>query len=163
MIEILKEFYLVHYNIAAVFFLMLLLIILFAVKKNVKGILILLVLIIAGNIFVYSRTNGKAWTRDFYASDEYKEKYTLWSKVIKEHETVTFTDSMTFTFSPASEKFPWVIYDNTENSKKIFHWCWVDDAWESFASINLVDKLWGSKQVNAARKSSENKLNDLDE
>ncbi len=162
MIDVLKNFYLVHYNFGAVFALMLLLVILFAVKKNVKGIIILLALIIIGNVAIYSRTNGKAWTRDFYMTDEYEDKFPLYMKVVKDPVRQEFNDSTTFTFAANSEKFPWVIVDSHENSDKIFHWCWVDDAWQSFASISLVDKLWGSKQVNDARKSSENRVGELE-
>ena len=78
--EVLKSFYMVHYNFGAVIVLMFLLGIFFAVKKNVKGILILLALIAVINVVVFQKTNNKAWTRDFYATDEYEEKFPLYLK-----------------------------------------------------------------------------------
>lgn len=159
--ELLKTFYMVHYNFGAVLALMFLLGIFFAVKKNIKGILILVILMAVINVVVYQKTNNKAWTRDFYMSDEYKEKFPLYMKIVKEPATETFTDSMSFTFTALDERYPWVVVDANEKSEKIFHWCWVEDAWESFASVSLVDKLWGSKQAHSVRKSSENRIGDL--
>ena len=159
--EVLKSFYMVHYNFGAVIVLMFLLGIFFSFKKNVKGILILLALIAVINVVVFQKTNNKAWTRDFYATDEYEEKFPLYLKIVKNPATETFTDSMQFTFTATDERYPWVVVDATEKSNKIFHWCWVDDAWESFASVSLVDKLWGSKQAHSVRKSSENRIGDL--
>ena len=61
MIEVFKVFYPTHYNFAALSILLLLLLIYLLTKKNFKWGIITLVLFLAFNIFLYKRTEGKAW------------------------------------------------------------------------------------------------------
>ncbi|GEM_PF-516509 len=163
MINIMRDFYIVHYNICMVFGIMLALAIFFATKKNWKGIIILLVLMIAFNAAIFMRTNGKAWTRTFYTTDEYEEKYLFYGYLHNEdqREYMPVTDSVEFTFVPGNPDYAWVVYDESDD-KRIYHWCWFDDMWEGFKNTSLVDKLWGTEQANAVRNSSEARVGDLD-
>lgn len=47
----------------------------------------------------------------------------------------------------------------TDENGELHHWCWLDEWWDSIASTDLVGTLWGSKQVNSYRKTSEERLN----
>lgn len=163
MIEVLKAFYVVHYNIAMIFVIMLALAIFFATKKNYKGIIILAVLMVIFNIVIFSKTSGKAWTRSFYVTDEYEEKYLFYSYLHGENdrEYIPVTDSVEFTFVAGNPDYAWVVYDENED-KRIYHWCWFDDMWAAFKSTSIVDKLWGTEQANAVRTSSENRVGDLE-
>lgn len=135
MIDIMKAFYSVHYNFAALSILIILLIIFFITKKNYKGVIIAVVVVVALNLAIYKRTDGRIWTLE---------------------DTST---GMVIQFAAASERYPWTYED--EKTGEILHWCWFEDYWEAFASISLVDKLWGSKQAESARKSSENRASDI--
>lgn len=136
MIDVMKAFYSVHYNFAALSILILLLLIFFLTRKNFKGAIIALVVIIALNLAIYKRTDGRVWTLE------------------------DTTDGTVIQFAAASDRYPWVAED--EKTGEILHWCWFEDYWDAFASISLVDKLWGSKQVESARKSSENRAADIE-
>lgn len=159
MIDILKTFYTVHYNLGAVVALMLLVIIGMLLKKNFKGVIIFTILIVIQVAFVYHKTNNKIWTRQFFVSDEY-EKHALWEKLHhKDMMYIDFRDSITLTFSTLNnEKFPWVLKDTDVKSDKMFHWCWVEDYWEKFAQTSLVDKLWGTEKATDIRGSSEERM-----
>ena len=62
MIDILKLFYTTHYNLGALALLLALLLIFFLSKKNFKGAIIVLILLIGYNVGIYKRTVGKSWT-----------------------------------------------------------------------------------------------------
>ena len=47
----------------------------------------------------------------------------------------------------------------TDENGELHHWCWLDEWWDRIASTDLVGTLWGSKQVNSYRKTSEERLN----
>lgn len=164
-INVLRDFYIVHYNILMVIAIMLALIVFFITKKNYKGIIIVAILMLALNAAMFIKTNGKAWTRTFYADDEYKEKYLFYSKIYQpeERETLAFSDSVEITFVAGDPEYSWVIYDEDETSHRIFHWCWLDDFMEEFASQDVADIAWGSNKAKAARKSSEQRVGDLDD
>lgn len=47
----------------------------------------------------------------------------------------------------------------TDENGELHHWCWLDEWWDRIASTDLVGTLWGTKQVNSYRKTSEERLN----
>ena len=62
MIDVLKAFYTIHYNFAAVSVLLLALVIFLLTKKNYKWTIIFTAVLIVFNVFLYKRTDGKEWT-----------------------------------------------------------------------------------------------------
>ncbi len=135
MIEVFKVFYPTHYNFAALSILLLLLFIYLLTKKNFKWGIITFVLLLAFNIFLYKRTEGKAWTITIEPERSSDPYYTPQAK------------KMTF-----SVKKNWTI---TDEKGEVHHWCWVEDYWQQFASMDLVAALWGENSSKKMVKSSE--------
>ena len=143
MIEVFKVFYPTHYNFAALAILLTLLLIYLLTKKNFKWGIITLVLLLAFNIFVYKRTEGKAWTITIEpekSSDPY---------VTPQAKKMTFSVNKNWTI--------------TDEKGEVHHWCWVEDYWQKFSSMDLVSALWGSKSTKKMVESSEGRANDINE
>jgi len=132
MYEVLKLFYSVHYNVGAVCILILFGIIFVLTKKNYRTALILGVILIAINVFVYKKTIDRVWTLT--------EGERTWKFSIEKDWTIT------------------EIVD--EKDTVVHHWCWLDQWWENIASTDLVGTLWGTKQVDKYRKTSEERMKD---
>ena len=143
MIEVFKVFYPTHYNFAALSILLLLLLIYLLTKKNFKWGIITLVLFLAFNIFLYKRTEGKAWTITIEPERTSDPYYTPQAQ------------KMTF-----SVKKDWTI---TDEKGEVHHWCWVEDYWQEFSSMDLVSALWGSKSTKKMVKASEGRAGDINE
>jgi hypothetical protein len=143
MIEVFKVFYPTHYNFAALSILLLLLLIYLLTKKNFKWGIITLVLFLAFNIFLYKRTEGKAWTITIEPERTSDPYYTPQAQ------------KMTF-----SVKKDWTI---TDEKGEVHHWCWVEDYWQEFSSMDLVSALWGSKSTKKMVKASESRAGDINE
>lgn len=137
MIEIFKVFYTVHYNFAALSLLLLLLVIFLLTKKNFKWSLIFLAVIVAINVFIWQRTNGKVWS-----VTETPEQTDAWNTPIP----------VTYKFYAPDQ---WTV--KTENGEEK-HWCWVETYKEKFLSFDFVDRLWGTKEAKKLRETSEERL-----
>lgn len=140
MFEVLKTFYTTHYNFGALCLLLVLLCIFFFSKKNFKGGIIVLAVVIAMNVFLYKRTEGKVWTIqiDLPPVDSgfgYKE-----------------------TPEPIIMKFSvhknWTI---TDEKGEVHHWCWVDAYWDEFANTDIVAKIWGENSSRKMMNSTESR------
>lgn len=132
MFDVLKLFYSVHYNIAAVCILILFAIIFVLTKKNYRTALILSAILIAINVFVYQKTVNRVWTLT--------EGDKTWRFSV--HKDWTITEKV------------------NEKDTLVHHWCWLDEWWDNIAKTDLVGKLWGTKQVDNYRKTSEERMND---
>lgn len=142
MIDILKAFYPVHYNFAALSLLMLLLIIYLLTKKNYKWSIIIFVILFVFNMFIYTRTNHKSWT---LTPEAYTDSYGMTRM------------GQPMTFKPDSN---WVNKKGIVfGEDTIHHWCWVDQKWAEFASMDLVAKIWGENSSKKMIKASENHAN----
>ncbi|MBQ3715821.1 MAG: hypothetical protein II892_09635 [Fibrobacter sp.] len=140
MFEVLSVFYPTHYNFAALSILLTITIIWLLTKKNYRWTLILLVILVAFNIAIYKRTEGKTWTISF-------DEETSESSEVQE-------GPKTYTFSAHKN---WTI---TDEKGKTHHWCWVEDWWAEFSSIDLVSAIWGDNKSKKMMKASEQRLND---
>lgn len=145
MIDILKLFYTTHYNLGALAVLMVLLLIFFLSKKNFKGAIILVVILIAYNIAIYKRTEGKSWTIEIDPPAAESSGYDSFSK----------PQPIKMTFSATPEK--WTI---TDEKGETHHWCWLDDMWDKFANTDVVAWIWGDNASKKMMKSTENRAND---
>ena len=143
MIEVFKVFYPTHYNFAAVSILLVLLLIYLLSKKNFKWSIIFLVLLVAFNVFIYKRTADRAWTITLEPEQSSDPYYTPQAQ------------KMTF-----SVKKNWEIID--EKGEK-HHWCWVEEYWQKFASVDLVAKLWGENSSKKMVNSTESRASDSEE
>ena len=132
MYDVLKLFYTVHYNVGAVCVLIIFGIIFVLTKKNYRTALILGVILIAINVFVYKKTIDRVWTLT--------EGERSWKFSIEKDWTLT------------------EIVD--EKDTVVRHWCWLDQWWDNIASTDLVGTLWGTKQVENYRKTSEERMKD---
>ena len=61
MIDILKLFYTTHYNLGALAILFVFLLIFFLTKKNYKGAIIVVIILIDYNDGIYKKTHGTSW------------------------------------------------------------------------------------------------------
>lgn len=145
MIDILKLFYTTHYNLGALAVLMVLLLIFFLSKKNFKGAIILVVILIAYNIAIYKRTEGKSWTIEIDPPAAESSGYDSFSK----------PQPIKMTFSATPEK--WTI---TDEKGETHHWCWLDDMWDKFANTDVVAWIWGENASKKMMKSTETRAND---
>ncbi len=143
MIEVFKVFYPTHYNFAAVTILLVLLLIYLLSKKNFKWSIITLILLVAFNVFIYKRTEGKAWTITLEPEKSSDPYYTPQAK------------KLTF-----SVKKNWTI---TDEKGEVHHWCWVEEYWQKFASMDLVAALWGENSSKKMVQSTESRAEDADE
>ena len=140
MIDVLKVFYPTHYNFAALAVLLALLFIYLLSKKNFKWGIITLILLLALNIGIYKRTNGKTWTITLEpekTSDPY--------------------------YTPQAKKLTFSVHKNwtiTDDKGEVHHWCWVEQYWQEFASIDLVAKLWGENSSKKMVQSTEGRASD---
>lgn len=142
MFEVLKIFYTTHYNFAALSLLLLLLFIFLLTKKNLRIGLVVLAAFIALNVFIYKRTEGKAWT--IYV-DQPAE-----------------TDLYGNTQTPEPLKLTFSVHKNwtiTDEKGETHHWCWVDAAWDTFANTDIIAWIWGENASKKMTKSSESRLN----
>ncbi len=143
MIDVLKVFYPTHYNFAALAVLLALLLIYLLSKKNFKWGIITLILLLALNIGIYKRTNGKTWTITLEPEKTSDPYYTPQAK------------KMTF-----SVHKDWTI---TDDKGEVHHWCWVEEYWQKFASLDLVAALWGENSSKKMVQSTEGRAEDLKE
>lgn len=150
------DFYTIHYNLGLIVFLLVILGAFFAIKKNFKGMLVMLALLIVFNVFNYNKTKDKTWTRVFYSTDEIV-KYPLWDKLDKEKIKFHQLDTMELSFAAKSKDNPWVVYSETGDTLR--HWCWVDEWWEKFSQTDVVAWIWGENAGKKVRGSSESRLN----
>ena len=141
MIDVLKVFYPTHYNFAALAVLLALLLIYLLSKKNFKWSIITLVLLLAFNIAIYKRTDGRTWTITVEPEKSSDPYYTPQVK------------KMTF-----SVKKDWTI---TDEKGEVHHWCWVEDYWQKFASMDLVATLWGENSSKKMVQSSEGRVDNV--
>ena len=139
MIDVLKAFYSIHYNFAALSILLLLLDIFLLSKKNFKWAIIFTAILIAFNVFLYKRTEGKSWT--IYLPPE------------ETGDSFFKPQPKEMTFSVHKD---WVIVD--EKGEK-HHWCWVDDYWDKFSNTDVVAWIWGENASKKMMKSSETRAN----
>ena len=162
--SVLLDFYFIHTNIFAVIVLLLMFCIFFILKKNWKFLIIFGFIAIALNVILLSKTNDKAWQRDFYRTDEYMKSYLIYDKVIPDSEKVQmdFRDSMKVIFAAGNKNHPWVVYahDHLDGSTKRLHWCWVDDMWERFSQTDLVSWIWGENASKKVRSSTEARVDE---
>ena len=143
MIEVFKVFYPTHYNFAALTILLVLLLIYLLTKKNFKWSIITLVLLVVFNLAIYKRTADRTWTITIEPEASSDPYYTPQAK------------KMTF-----SVHKDWTI---TDEKGEVHHWCWVEEYWQEFASIDLVAKLWGENSSKKMVKSTEGRAGDINE
>ncbi len=143
MIDVLKVFYPTHYNFAALAVLLALLFIYLLSKKNFKWGIITLILLLALNIGIYKRTNGMTWPITLEPEKTSDPYYTPQAK------------KMTF-----SVHKDWTI---TDDKGEVHHWCWVEEYWQKFASLDLVAALWGENSSKKMVQSTEGRAEDLKE
>lgn len=144
MLEVFKVFYPTHYNLAAVSVLLLLITIFLLTKKNLKVAPIFFVLLLVLNVFIYKKTNGRAWT--ITVEPDSAEK-TYDDGFQKEPEKITFSVAN------------WEVTD--EKGKK-HHWCWVEDIWETISNTDVVAAIWGENAGKKVKTSTESRINDAD-
>lgn len=120
MLDVLKVFYGTHYNFAAFCVLLVMLFIFLATKKNTIWCIVVIVVLLAFNIFIYKRTEGREWT------------IVLDSNV----RTVTEWNATNLTFSVYKD---WTIKDDKGEE---YHWCWVEEYWEVLRSFDAISLLW---------------------
>jgi hypothetical protein len=96
---------------------------------------------LALNIGIYKRTDGRAWTITLEPEKSSDPYYTPQAK------------KLTF-----SVKKNWTI---TDEKGEVHHWCWVEDYWQAFSSMDLVSALWGSKSTKKMVKASEGRADNI--
>ena len=139
MIDVLKAFYSIHYNFAAVSILLLALNIFLLTKKNYKWTIIFTAVLIVFNVFLYKRTDGKEWTLE---AATVKNEFGMESK----------GEDMTFSVRKNWVNEKGIVVDRGDT---VHHWCWVDVYWDKFASTDLVAAIWGENSSKKMMKSSE--------
>lgn len=140
MFDVLKVFYPTHYNFAALSILLTITIIWLLTKKNYKWSIIFFVVLLAFNIAIFKRTDGKSWTINFEEGKDHSEM---------------ISESKTYTFSAHKN---WSV---TDSQGKTYHWCWVEDWWSEFSSMDLVATIWGDNKSKKMMKASEQRFNDV--
>jgi len=143
MIDIMKLFYTTHYNLGALALLMLLLLIFFLSKKNFKAAIIVTALLVAYNVMIYKKTEGKSWTIEIEPEQTESNGY---SSYYGKPDPI----KLTFTAAPGKWTF-------TNEKGVTYHWCWVDDLWDKFASTDLVAWIWGENASKKMMKSTESR------
>lgn len=136
MIDVLKAFYTIHYNFAALSLLLFLLIIFLVTKKNYKWMLIFLAIFVVFNVFLFKRTDNKTWT--------------IVLDPPKTDNPYDYAEGKKLSFSV---KKNWTIKDPEKDT--VYHWCWVDQNWEEFSQMDLVAKIWGENSSKKMIKASE--------
>lgn len=143
MIDVLKIFYPFHYNFAAFSVLLVIIIIWLLTKKNYKWTLITAAVLVAFNIAIYMRTEGKTWTI-IEVNDPVTDNY----------GNVTETKT-SYTFSVHDQ---WTV---TDENGTVHHWCWVEDYWQRFSGFDVISAIWGENASKKMIQSSEDRLNDV--
>ena len=143
MIDILKLFYTTHYNLGAFAILLLLLLIFFLSKKNFKGAIIVGILLIAYNVGIYKRTEGKSWTIEIDPP-----------AAPNEYGSYSEPQPIKMTFSATPEK--WTV---TDEKGETHHWCWLDASWDKVANTDVVAWIWGENASKKMMKSTESRAN----
>lgn len=138
MFDVLSVFYTTHYNFAILSILLVITIIWLLTKKNYKWTIIFLVVLLAFNIAIFKRTEGKSWTITIEAEKQGSEQQ---------------VESKKYTFSASKN---WTI---TDSKGETLHWCWVEDWWEKFASMDLIAAIWGDNKSKKMMQASEERLN----
>lgn len=138
MFQVLSVFYPTHYNFGVLCILLVILIIWLLTKKNYKWSLIILVVLLAINIAVFKRTDGKSWTITIEGDKNSSEAQ---------------IETQKYTFSAEKN---WTI---TDSKGQVHHWCWVEDWWEKFSSLDLVASIWGDNKSKKMMKATEERLN----
>lgn len=141
MFEVLKIFYTTHYNFGAVAILLLLLLIFLLSKKNFKFAIIVGILLIAMNVGIYKRTEGRSWTIEIDPPAEATSGYSSYDK----------PQPIKMTFSVHKN---WTITDDKGNT---YHWCWVDEYWDKFSNTDIVAWIWGENASKKMTKSTESR------
>ncbi|WP_407444595.1 hypothetical protein [Fibrobacter sp.] len=136
MIDVLKIFYTTHYNFAAFCILLVMLLIFLLTKKNMVWSIVIVVVLIAINIFIYKRTEGREWT------------IVLDSNV----RTVTEWNATNLTFSVYKD---WTIKDEKGEE---YHWCWVEEYWEKIRSFDAISMLWAEDSKKKKMLSTERRI-----
>lgn len=155
----LLTFYSVHQNVGALALLILLLVLFLVTKKNYKLCIPVVILFFVLNIFCFKLTDGKTWTRTFYASDDVPKAMLIYEKRVDSIPVIEFKDTLEVSFA-VSDKTPWVVKTQAQNaSVRLLHWCWLDDYWEKFSQTDLVAAIWGENSGKKIRGSSEARLN----
>lgn len=139
MIEVFKVFYPYHYNIGILSALLVMLLIFLLTKKNYKWSIITLIIVVALNIAVYKRTEGRSWT------------ITLEPEKTSDPFVTPEVKKMTF-----SVHKDWTI---TDEKGEVHHWCWVEEYMQEFASVDLVAALWGENSSKKLVQASESHVN----
>lgn len=139
MIEVLKVFYPYHYNIGILSALLVMLLIFLLTKKNYKWSIITLIIVVALNIAVYKRTEGRSWT------------ITLEPEKTSDPFVTPEVKKMTF-----SVHKDWTI---TDEKGEVHHWCWVEEYMQEFASVDLVAALCGENSSKKLVQASESHVN----
>ena len=144
MIDILKLFYTTHYNLGALAILFVFLLIFFLTKKNYKGAIIVVIILIVYNVGIYKRTEGKSWTIEIDPPAATPNEYGSFSE----------PQPIKMTFSATPEK--WTI---TDEKGETHHWCWLDALWDKFANTDVVAWIWGENASKKMMKSTESRAN----
>ncbi|MBO7513192.1 hypothetical protein [Fibrobacter sp. UWB10] len=144
MIDILKLFYTTHYNLGALAILFVFLLIFFLTKKNYKGAIIVVIILIVYNVGIYKRTEGKSWTIEIDPP----------AATPNEYGTYNEPEPIKMTFSATPEK--WTI---TDSKGETHHWCWLDALWDQFANTDIVAWIWGENASKKMMKSTETRAN----
>lgn len=140
MIDVLKIFYPYHYNFAAFSVLLVIFFIWLLTKKNYKWAIITMASLIALNIAIYVRTEGRSWTiikQNAPVADSY-------GNVTESTETYTF-----------SIHDQWTIIDK---AGEVHHWCWVEDYWQRFSGFDAIAAIWGGNASKNMIQSKEERL-----
>lgn len=135
MIDVLSTFYSVHYNFGILCIILALLLIYLLSSKKFKFAIIVLVILVAINVGLYKRTEGKSWT-----ITEAPEKLADGS-VSSVAKSITFSVHGTWT--------------TTNEKGEVMHWCWVDQLIEDFSQTDVIGKLWGENKSKKMIKASE--------
>lgn len=142
MFEVLKIFYTTHYNFGALSVLLLLLFIFLMTKKNLKVGIIVFAALIAFNVMIFKKTEGRAWTI-----------------TIDPPETAASNDGYGYE-KPQPIKMTFSVHKNwtiTDDKGEVHHWCWVDDYWDKFANTDIVAAIWGENSSKKLMKSTESR------
>ena len=139
MIDVFKVFYPTHYNFAAISVLLVLLIIFLLTKKNFKWTIILGVVLIAFNLFLYNRTANKTWT--------------ITIEPEKSEDSYIQPQAQQYTFSAPNH------WKQVDEKGKELHWCWVETYWGKFASLDLISALWGDNKSKKMMRATETRAN----
>lgn len=104
--------------------------------------IVILAAIIAMNVAIYKRTEGKSWT------------------ITIDPPASATTDSYGYSETPEPIVMTFSVHKNwtiTDKQGEVHHWCWVDDYWDKFANTDIVAAIWGSNSSKKLMKSTESR------